>query len=271
MPKERNMKSIAFILVCFLGLLSGCENTYVQPKYELWKPSVDHEVYLANLSSLQLSMRVSSYENEIHQNSPEEIREQLSEFRKSFFRMNQKLKEKNYDTIAGNPDLLKRFNKVNDRMKEIEDSIALCERKAKISEERFLVDRQKNILKKEKYLEHLLKGILATGISEGHIYSDDTVVIYLDSIKVRIDSVCLQIRAYLVKPSEYDNIYMGHCGTNISLYNTRGENLGSPIDINFLEKYQTGGVIINLTFEDKIPLGDGILKLLIEKSTFYNN
>lgn len=144
------------------------------------------------------------------------------------------------------------------------------EEQIKILNERYTVDRKRYIQKKIKYREHLLKGLVANKIPEDHIYSDDRVVIYVDSMKVRKDSVLLVLKAYLITYSRSGFAFLTHPESRIFVYNTLGESMGSPIDAMLVKHREFKGVTITLKYQDDVSLGQGSVKLVLAKSVLGN-
>lgn len=295
------MRKNLLITSLFLALIGGCLHTYEDTSRRKKDPYRTGET----LSSLKWQMHIiemdSSYDSDIdflkhdldtkrpkiddstshfwwEDDNPMGIKARLrgieekhSSRQATLLRMTQ-----NLNNIEGEisehekTQLAARIAHERQRMPKRGQTIIELKKKIKAIEERFAVDKKRYELKKQRYQEHLVKGILANGISRSHIYSDNRVVIYVDSIRVRKDTVILRLKTYLVKPSSQHSINTKKCDTHISIYNPQGENLGSPIEIRSTNHNEAKGATIDLAYEGTFELGEGYVKLVIEKNTLHN-
>lgn len=287
------MKNACAIILSLVALSTGCISTYnvledtyenrlraIEDRLKWVKKYVDRESTLYSpLTVLQLRLRNTRPKiDDVLNIWNERVIKPLGLSKNEYLSQQHTLREITYELNAitnknievKKAEMLRQVAQVRLNMSEIGEKIAEIETKIEVIKERFAVDKKRHDLKKEKYREHLLKGIIASGISKDYIYTDDIVVIYLDSINVRKDSATLVIKAYLIIPSRSNSISTGRCDTHISLYNTHGKTMGSPIESNYTQQYGAKGVILNLKYQDNIELGAGALKLVVEKWVIAN-
>lgn len=272
------MNKTIFLILAVVSLSGGCVSVpeytpYTPPEYA---PDYKNRLTMFGSQSLTLRHRIFMLKSELDElyrnvddsrdiaaittNSLKEIKEQYSSLEAT-------LQNGAHDC----PTCLSEtnFETYRQEMAQYGQSIADLEKRIGVLNERYAVDRKRYVLRKSKYREHLLKGLAANGIPEGHTYIDDKVLIYVDSIKVRKDTVTARLKAYLIMPRVHDSISTDRCDT-IFAYNARGENLGSPIDVSSTKHQESGGVTVELTYLDNVSLGEGCVKLVLGKSVLNN-
>ena len=283
-----NMKNGANVILAVIGLLIGCQrsNEYTSPtpheslstkwngldRLEFLSKHTDCTIRIGHLEQgLTQDYRYLEDSRNIAAVKLKEL-EEIKELHSSLVAI---LRDKADDEFKT------RWAEIIERDgKEIGD----LERTIKALNERYVIDRKRYVLKKNKYREHLLKGLVANGISEDHTYSDDRVVIYIDSLKVRKVSVEVVIKAYLIdsfdiSENPIENYrWPGHSiysppfipEAKIFVFNTRGESMGSPINATHIGDYETKGVTLKLTYQDDTQIGEGKIKLVLNEDVLSN-
>ncbi len=180
------------------------------------------------------------------------------------------------------------FNTIEHQLPDVLRRVQRAEELLNRRAERFAVDASRYELRRQKYREHLLKGIAGDGVADEAVYADDAVVIYAQAYAMPKEALCVQLYMGLIEPRPLTEELWQHRGIvssrltergrtqiafapirdsrDIFVYDHAGNSMGSPTTVGV--QISDSVAIVELGFTEALFSRNLPLKVVVARDAF---